>query len=48
VLGISDLDGVLASTPSLDHVGAMAAAAAWVAKRDPGEQALRKPLLELA
>jgi len=48
VLGISDPDAVLASTPPLDHAAALAAAAAWLARRDPGEQAPRRASRDLA
>ncbi len=48
VLGISDLDAALASTPPLDHAAALAAAAAWLAGRDPGEQAPRRASRDLA
>jgi hypothetical protein len=41
VLGIDDLGPLLESNPPLDHVAAMAAAAAWLAERDPAEKAPR-------
>jgi predicted ATPase/DNA-binding SARP family transcriptional activator len=41
VLGITDLDAVLSSTPPLDHAEALAAASDWLAARDPAEQAAR-------
>jgi len=44
VLGVSDLAPLLARTPALDHVAALAEAAAWLAGRGPGEQAQRVAL----
>lgn len=41
VLGITDLDALLSSTPPLDHAEALAAASEWLAGRDPKEQAAR-------
>jgi predicted ATPase/DNA-binding SARP family transcriptional activator len=42
VLGIKDLASLLDSTPPLDHAAALAEAAAWLAERDPAEQAPRE------
>ena len=39
VLAIDDLDPFLTSTPMLDHAAAVAAAGAWLAGRDPAEEA---------
>jgi predicted ATPase/DNA-binding SARP family transcriptional activator len=41
VLGITDLGPLLDQTPPLDHISALAQAAAWVAEREPGERASR-------
>jgi predicted ATPase/DNA-binding SARP family transcriptional activator len=41
VLGITNLDALLSSTPALDHAEALAAASDWLAARDPEEQAPR-------
>jgi hypothetical protein len=41
VLGITDLTSLLESTPRLDHVAALAEAAAWLGRRDTTEQAPR-------
>jgi predicted ATPase/DNA-binding SARP family transcriptional activator len=41
VLGISDLDALLSSTPPLEHAEALAAASDWLAGRDREEQAPR-------
>jgi predicted ATPase/DNA-binding SARP family transcriptional activator len=40
-LGIDDLAPLLERTPPLDHVAALAEAAAWLSARDPGEEAAR-------
>jgi predicted ATPase/DNA-binding SARP family transcriptional activator len=48
VLGIADLDALLESTPPLDHPAALAAASAWLAERDPAEQATRGAAAEFA
>jgi predicted ATPase/DNA-binding SARP family transcriptional activator len=45
VLGIKDLAGLLESTPPLDHVAALGEAAAWLADRDPAEEAKRERAL---
>jgi hypothetical protein len=42
VLGIKDVAPLLDSTPPLDHAAALAQAAAWLAERDPAEEAPRK------
>jgi predicted ATPase/DNA-binding SARP family transcriptional activator len=41
LLGIDDLAPLLERTPPLDHVAALAEAAAWLAERDPAETAPR-------
>ncbi|HTU97023.1 MAG TPA: BTAD domain-containing putative transcriptional regulator [Solirubrobacteraceae bacterium] len=43
LLGLTDLTGLLESTPPLDHVTAHADAAAWVAGRSAAETATRTP-----
>lgn len=48
VLGISDLDALLASTPLLDHAAALAAAVAWLGERDPSERAPRSASRDFA
>ena len=45
VLGIKDLAPLLDSTPPLDHAAALAEAAAWLAGRDPAEEAPRERAL---
>jgi predicted ATPase len=41
VLGVTNLDDLLAATPPLDHAAALAEAAAWLEVRDSGEEAVR-------
>jgi hypothetical protein len=48
VLGITDLGGLLAATPSSAPDAALEEAAAWVASRSPAEVAPRRPLGGLA
>jgi hypothetical protein len=48
VLGIADLDALLETTQPLDHPAALEAAAAWLAERDPAEQAPRAAAAQFA
>ncbi len=44
VLAITDLAGLIDGTPRVDHVAALAEAAAWLSARDPGEVVSRAPV----
>jgi len=47
LLSIAERDALLDQAAPLDHADSLAAAVAWVATRDPSEQASRDPLSEL-
>jgi hypothetical protein len=48
ILGIKELTPLIERTPALDHVAALAEAAAWVAARDPDEKAPRESAVQLS
>jgi hypothetical protein len=48
ILGLVDLEPLLANTPPVDHEAALAEVSAWLAGRDPAETAPRSPVLLFA